>query len=148
MYYDETGQVKAAGVTVLDQNVIDMAEDEGWTKVEQYVLDIISSTRIQAMSPLIYLHSFKLQLRPASVHLNSDGLSFSNPAPFKTYAEVFGDFLQYLLRCTEAFIKDTHIDGPVLWNSVQHHADFVLSHPNGWGANSSRVCARARCTVG
>lgn len=35
MYYDETGQVRAAGATAQDQNTMDQAEDEGWTKVEQ-----------------------------------------------------------------------------------------------------------------
>lgn len=43
MYYNQAGQVKAAGATALDQNIIDKAEDEGWTKVEQYVQEYLEA---------------------------------------------------------------------------------------------------------
>lgn len=35
MYYDAAGQVRAAGATAEDQNIVDQAEAEGWSKVEQ-----------------------------------------------------------------------------------------------------------------
>jgi hypothetical protein len=46
--------------------------------------------------------------------------------------QVFGDFLHYLYRCTGAYIEDTHAGGSELWKSVEGHAQFVLTHPNGW----------------
>jgi hypothetical protein len=63
------------------------------------------------------------------------------PLPLnKTVAEVFGDFLRYLLKCATSYIQDTHANGPDLWNSVKSHIDFVLSHPNGWeGAQQSEM---------
>lgn len=73
------------------------------------------------------------------MHLNTNGLSLSAPLPFHTHAEVFGDFLRYLFRCTVAFIKDTHVDGPTLWNLVKDRMEFVLSHPNGWGGHQQQT---------
>lgn len=50
----------------------------------------------------------------------------------KDVVQVFGDFLNYMYACAVDFIKESHVDGPGLWNTVQHSVRFVLSHPNGW----------------
>ena len=63
-------------------------------------------------------------------------------------AEVFGDFLKYLLECASNFIKDTHADGPDLWNSVKSHIDFVLSQPNGWEGTQQSEMRRAAVLAG
>ena len=57
--------------------------------------------------------------------------------------EVFGDFLRYLLECASSYIQDTHAKGPDLWNSVESHIDFVLSHPNGWEGTQQSEMRRA-----
>ena len=57
--------------------------------------------------------------------------------------EVFADFLRYLLECASSYIKDTHANGPDLWNSVKSHIDFVLSHPNGWEGTQQSEMRRA-----
>ena len=63
------------------------------------------------------------------------------PLPLnKTVVEVFADFLRYLLKCASSYIRDTHTNGPDLWNSVKSDIHFVLSHPNGWeGAQQSEM---------
>ncbi len=38
MYYDQTGGVRAVGAEALKENIIEMAEDEGWVKYSECVL--------------------------------------------------------------------------------------------------------------
>jgi len=75
---------------------------------------------------------FKLHLRSrvgAGKNLTAD----IPPVPLnKSVIDVFADFLQYLLRCAGDYIKDSHLNGQGLWNSVKDDIEFVLSHPNGW----------------
>jgi len=53
---------------------------------------------------------------------------------------VFGDYLRYLYQCTRLYIQETHASGPELWSSLQGHAEFVLTHPNGWdGAQQAQM---------
>ena len=62
--------------------------------------------------------------------------------------EVFADFLRYLLECASRYIRDTHTNGPDLWNSVKSHIDFVLSHPNGWEGTQQSEIRRAAVLAG
>ena len=62
--------------------------------------------------------------------------------------EVFADFLRYLLECASSYIKDTHANGPDLWNSIESHIDFVLSHPNGWEGTQQSEMRRAAVLAG
>ena len=62
--------------------------------------------------------------------------------------EVFADFLKYLLECASGYIQDTHANGPDLWNSVKHHIEFVLSHPNGWEGTEQSEMRRAAILAG
>ena len=63
------------------------------------------------------------------------------PLPYnKTATDVFADFLGYLFRCTRTFLIETHANGQALWDNVERHLQFVLSHPNGWeGAQQSKM---------
>ena len=63
-------------------------------------------------------------------------------------AEVFGDFLRYLLECASSYIQDTHPNGHDLWNSVKSDIDFVLSHPNGWEGTQQSEMRRAAVLAG
>ena len=118
LYYDRNGSVVAAGAEAETGQVADMAEDEGWTKVEL----------------------FKLRLRPRRMTLEMNGMRLSPLPPGKTAEDVFGDFLRYLFLCTRKFIEDTHANGKKLWRVVERDIHFVLSHPNGWeGAQQSRM---------
>jgi molecular chaperone DnaK (HSP70) len=119
IYYDKNGMVRAAGAEALQENIIEQAEDEEWTKVEW----------------------FKLHLRPrtlSATHISDDVLP---PLPRgKTAVEVFGDFLKYLFRCARDYIQESHANGEAVWRSFEGQMDFVLSHPNGWeGAQQSQM---------
>lgn len=78
-------------------------------------------------------YRFKLHLRPDSLDVNGLHKNDLKPLPpGLTAADVFGDFLAYLFRCTKKFITETHPNGDSLWDSFGDRIDFVLSHPNGW----------------
>ena len=60
--------------------------------------------------------------------------------PNKTVVQVFGDYLRYLYECARLYIQETHASGPELWRSLESHAEFVLTHPNGWeGAQQTQM---------
>ena len=63
-------------------------------------------------------------------------------------AEVFGDFLRYLLECASSYIQNNHVNGADLWNSIKSHIDFVLSHPNGWEGTQQSEMRRAAVLAG
>jgi hypothetical protein len=46
IYYDKDGNVKAAGAEAEGNAIIDLAEDEGWTKAELYALSVHVSLKI------------------------------------------------------------------------------------------------------
>jgi hypothetical protein len=52
--------------------------------------------------------------------------------PGKTVINLFADFMAYLLRCTKAYIIESHINGAALWASAESSVEYVLAHPNGW----------------
>ena len=91
---------------------------------------------------------FKLHLR-SKVGAGPSVADELPPLPLnKTVVEVFADFLRYLLECASSYIQDTHANGPDLWNSVESHIDFVLSHPNGWEGTQQNEMRRAAVLAG
>ncbi|KAH6897924.1 hypothetical protein BKA70DRAFT_745447 [Coprinopsis sp. MPI-PUGE-AT-0042] len=121
MYYDAAGTVQAVGAEAMDEGIYEQAEDpdNAWVKAEW----------------------FKLHLRPIT-DSSSDAFTNSLPAlpPHKTIVQVLGDFLRYLLHCSRKYIKETHPNGPELWDSLAPEAEYVLSHPNGWvGSQQSQM---------
>ncbi|KIY67289.1 hypothetical protein CYLTODRAFT_461554 [Cylindrobasidium torrendii FP15055 ss-10] len=118
MYYDQAGNMMAAGAEADTTTAVSNAEDENWMKVEL----------------------FKLRLRPRTMVLNMNGMRLSPLPPGKSAVHVFGDFLGYLFQCTRTYISDTHANGGALWTSVEPHLEIVLSHPNGWeGLQQSKM---------
>ncbi|KAH8818665.1 hypothetical protein DL96DRAFT_1820093 [Flagelloscypha sp. PMI_526] len=107
MYYDQKGVARAFGAEALDEGIIDKAYQEDWTKVEWFKLFLAKSESVhQKLKPL---------------------------PPGKTATLVFADFLGYLFRCAEKYIRETHHNGDTLWEGVQAgHVHFVLTHPNAW----------------
>ena len=82
---------------------------------------------------------FKLYLRPKHMKSSTDEELPPLP-PNKTAEQVFGDFLRYLYKCTQEYIKETHTSGVGLWRSLRSTTEFVLSHPNGWeGTQQTRM---------
>ncbi|KAI6108131.1 hypothetical protein F5141DRAFT_1120837 [Pisolithus sp. B1] len=118
LYYDQNGTVMAAGAEAEGASIISQAEDEYWIKAEL----------------------FKLRLRPIAMKLDMNGMRLSSLPRNKAAVDVFGDFLNYLFRCTRNFIIDTHANGEGLWRAVEQGIEFVLSHPNGWeGAQQTKM---------
>ena len=114
------------GAEALLENNTELAVEEKWVRVEWFAsLHWPYSGRTADL--LDRRIRFKLHLRTGS------GSEQIPPLPQnKTIIQVFGDFLRYLHQCTRAYIEDTHADGAELWNSVEDHREFVLTHPNGW----------------
>ncbi|KIO22617.1 hypothetical protein M407DRAFT_116856, partial [Tulasnella calospora MUT 4182] len=54
--------------------------------------------------------------------------------PGRDVVDVFGDFLKYMYDCVGDQIRKQHSGGDDLWSSLKETAQFVLSHPNGWGS--------------
>ncbi|KAI9060751.1 hypothetical protein FKP32DRAFT_1595071 [Trametes sanguinea] len=86
---------------------------------------------------LILVEWFKLHLHPKRLYSDTDeAVQYETLPPLptgKTAVDVCADFLAYLYRCAQDFILEAHSNGNGLWKSVQGRAEFVLSHPNGWG---------------
>ncbi|KAF8989887.1 hypothetical protein BDQ17DRAFT_1372600 [Cyathus striatus] len=110
MYYDKNGIVCAAGAEAMREGINEVAEDEGWVKVEWFVQAIFEAKKMSSVGTI----------PPLPTNLN------------KTIIEIFADFMKYLYRCAGDYIKETHANGRSLWSSVEDRIDFVLSHPNGW----------------
>jgi hypothetical protein len=51
----------------------------------------------------------------------------------KTIVDVFSDFMRYLFDSTKTLFISTDQDREILWNSVYHSIELVLTHPNEWG---------------
>ncbi|TFK18830.1 hypothetical protein FA15DRAFT_649183 [Coprinopsis marcescibilis] len=118
LYYNQAGEVCAAGAETMRDGIQDMAEDEGWIKVEW----------------------FKLHIRPKS-DVSSHVTSNIPPLPpGRTAVSVLADFLKYLYQCGKAFIEETHINGEALWRMLEPTIDYVITHPNGWeGYQQSQI---------
>ncbi|PCH36676.1 hypothetical protein WOLCODRAFT_109026 [Wolfiporia cocos MD-104 SS10] len=122
LYYSSDGAVCACGAEATLPQVVDKAEDEGWTFVEW----------------------FKLHLRPTSLKSEGDIRARVPPLPRgKTVIDVFADFLRYLYSCAQKYIVETHANGESLWVSIESQIELVLSHPNGWEGNQQTKMRRA-----
>ncbi|KII95456.1 hypothetical protein PLICRDRAFT_170106 [Plicaturopsis crispa FD-325 SS-3] len=127
IYYDSNGVVKAVGAEALQESVIEVAEDEEWTKVEWFKLHFRPQQRAQDDAD-------------DWTDLDSSDEVIPPLPPNKTAVGVLADFMRYLFDCTKTYIEETHAGGPALWASVADHIDFILSHPNGWeGVQQSQI---------
>ncbi|KAK1227389.1 hypothetical protein PQX77_009616 [Marasmius sp. AFHP31] len=122
IYYDQEGKICAVGAEATEDSFLEEAEDEHYIRVEW----------------------FKLHLRPTDLEKSSESqapVQISDLPPLppnKKPIAIFADFLQYLHKCTINFIKENR--GEEFFSSVEHHIDYVLSHPNGWeGAQQAQM---------
>lgn len=61
----------------------------------------------------------------------------------KDVVQVFGDFLAYLMSCTENFILETHPNIVNSWSLLRQNAHLVITHPNGWEGSQQAKLRRA-----
>ncbi|KAJ2928083.1 hypothetical protein H1R20_g9013, partial [Candolleomyces eurysporus] len=100
------------------EGIFEIAEDQGWVKAQW----------------------FKLHLRPKSYNTQQITSEIPPLPPGKTVVAVISDYLKYMLHCAELYVKDTHVNGPEFWRSMEGEIDYVLSHPNGWeGAQQDQM---------
>ncbi|EIW80674.1 hypothetical protein CONPUDRAFT_125506 [Coniophora puteana RWD-64-598 SS2] len=127
LYYDKNRKVCAIGPEADQEQIVEKAEDEGWTKVEWW----------------------KMHLRPkhlASAHIKDNDIP---PLPKGvTAVQVLADFMAYLFRCAKAYIKEHEAHGASILASVADSIDFVLSHPNGWEGPQQTQIRRAAVLAG
>ncbi|KAK0222699.1 hypothetical protein EDD85DRAFT_860789 [Armillaria nabsnona] len=126
LYYDQSGDLMAAGAEALDEGVIRSAEDEGWVKYSR----------------------FKLHLRPRWAHTKEINDAIAPLPPGKDVVEVFGDFYAYLVQCTLTFIQESHQNGSNVLSSCEEHIEYIISHPNGWEGIQQQKLRRAAVCAG
>ncbi|KAK0434121.1 hypothetical protein EV421DRAFT_1993196 [Armillaria borealis] len=126
MYYDKSGKVRAAGAEALDESLVATAEDEGWVKCSR----------------------FKLHMLPKWADTKEISEAIAPLPPGKDVVEVFGDFYAYLVKCTMAFIQESHQNGADLLLSVKGDIEFILSHPNGWEGAQQQQLRKAAIYAG
>ncbi|KAL1756831.1 hypothetical protein FB107DRAFT_289735 [Schizophyllum commune] len=110
LLYDADGKLRAVGAEALQDDLQQLAEEEGWTKAEW----------------------FKLRLRPRAVDPEQKLSRLPPLPPTKTIVDVFADFLRYLFDCTKTYIQESHPSGATFWTPFEDTFELVLTHPNGW----------------
>lgn len=96
----------------------------------------------------IALYRFKLLL-PQRRGVSPDSIPRTRlPASKADIVDVFADFYAYLYDRTRAYIKETHANGTLLWNSFSGDIDFILTHPNDWGGAQQSALKRAAAKAG
>ncbi|KAF9029411.1 hypothetical protein BDZ89DRAFT_1091791 [Hymenopellis radicata] len=127
IYYDARGNVKAVGAEALDEAFLEKAEDEGYTKVEW----------------------FKLHLRPkalAASHITDADIPRSLWARLRLTSSP--TFCATCLPLPKTYIIETTPSGASFWSSIEHHIDFILTHPNGWEGQQQGLMRRAAVVAG
>ncbi|KAJ8094284.1 hypothetical protein PM082_006824 [Marasmius tenuissimus] len=122
IYYDQEGKVRAVGAEATEGSFLEEAEDKEYIRVEW----------------------FKLHLRPTDLEKPSESQALVQISdlpplpPNKKPVDIFADFLGYLHKWTINFIKENR--GEEFFSLVEHHIEYVLSHPNGWeGAQQAQM---------
>ncbi|KAI0031113.1 hypothetical protein K488DRAFT_52739 [Vararia minispora EC-137] len=94
------------------------------------------------------LQWFKLLLRSSETAMH-DGIPTPQLPVSMTIVDVYADFYRYLFDCSKEYIKQTHaMLGDLVWSSIEHSIDFVLTHPNGWDGAQQGVMRRAMIKAG
>jgi hypothetical protein len=127
VWYDQDGTAQAFGAEALSTRIMNQAEDDGWDLVEH----------------------FKLHLHPVTMrteyNINVPTLPTSGGL---TLERIYADFFGYLFRHTRTFFQDRELDGENLWGKLQGSIQFVIAHPNGWGAYEQDFLRRAAVAGG
>ena len=56
--------------------------------------------------------------------------------------------MAYLVKHATSYFKAREMDGESLWQSLGPKADFIIAHPNGWGAHEQGVLRDAAVAGG
>ncbi|KAL1673479.1 hypothetical protein EV122DRAFT_282965 [Schizophyllum commune] len=121
LLYDKQGNVRAAGAETLQEDIMEIAFEEGWFKSEW----------------------FKLHLRPRGSEADAALATLLPLPPNKSIVDVFADFLSYLFDCARTYIKEIQPTGAKFWSTIANNIDFVLTHPNGWEGQQQSLMRQA-----
>ncbi|KAG8918710.1 hypothetical protein FRC02_002157, partial [Tulasnella sp. 418] len=121
IYYDTSGEVRAAGGEIYDPEVSIQAREEGWERVEW----------------------FKLLLRPRAADDSLAGAPISPIPSGKTTIQVVGDYLNYMSKSAIEHFKNEMVGSENIWEKVKDKVNYVLSHPNGWDTTQHEDMRRA-----
>ncbi|KAH7339945.1 hypothetical protein B0J17DRAFT_597337 [Rhizoctonia solani] len=89
---------------------------------------------------------FKLHLQPQDLrkdHLKLDPLPHGIPL-----AQIYSDFLGYLLKHTKAFVEKRISLGKQIWEKHKSTMEVVIAHPNGWGTPEQAFLRKAAIDSG
>ncbi|CAE6514458.1 unnamed protein product [Rhizoctonia solani] len=107
-YNLETKKAELFGSEALSRDGREIAEGNGWFLVEH----------------------FKLHLQPKE--LRKPDMKLKLLPPGITLAQIYSDFLGYLLKHTKAFVEKRIPLGKQIWEKHKHTMEVVIAHPNGW----------------
>ena len=134
--------VRAVGAEVLQEHIIEQAEDENWIKLEWLAPTIVLWCR--SVTATFAIHRWRLHLRPrylSSSHIRDDDIP-ALPQGLSA-VQVLGDFMKYLFKCARNYIVESHASGASMWRSLEGQIEFVLTHPNGWEGSQQQHIRRA-----
>ncbi|CAE6507895.1 unnamed protein product [Rhizoctonia solani] len=89
---------------------------------------------------------FKLHLQPKDQR--KDGMELSPLPPGISLAQIYSDFLGYLLKHTKAFVEKRMALGKQTWEKYKPEMEVVIAHPNGWGTPEQDFLRKAAIDSG
>ncbi|KEP48820.1 putative heat shock 70 kDa protein 12A [Rhizoctonia solani 123E] len=101
-------QAELFGAEALSRDGCELAEDNGWFLAKY----------------------FKLHLQPKD--LRKADMKMEPLPPGITLAQIYSDFLGYLLKHTKAFVEKRMARGKEVWEKHKPTMEVVIAHPNGW----------------
>lgn len=72
-------------------------------------------------------------------------LALPNDVPL---AQIYADFLRYLLQHTQTYFEDHILDGKKIWETYKSTLEVIIAHPNGWGTREQAFLRSAAITAG
>ncbi|CAE6466508.1 unnamed protein product [Rhizoctonia solani] len=120
VWYDTSKKAVSFGAEALLAEIEERAEDNGWFLAKH----------------------FKLHLHPDDMKAKHD-LKLDALPPGVDIAQIYTDFLRYLLKYTKEYFEDRILDGKSIWERYSPDMEIVIAHPNGWGL-SEQVFLRKR----
>ncbi|KAF8594083.1 hypothetical protein BDV93DRAFT_183817 [Ceratobasidium sp. AG-I] len=121
----EANKAVSFGAEALSPHAEEEAEDRDW-KLAKY---------------------FKLHLHPADLTAKH-GLELE-PLPNNVpLAQIYADFLKYLLEHTQTYFEDHILDGKKIWQTYKSTLEVIIAHPNGWGTKEQAFLRSAAVAAG
>ncbi|KAH9912671.1 uncharacterized protein B0H18DRAFT_942250 [Fomitopsis serialis] len=126
LYYDEDGEVRAAGAEAVSDGTLLEAEEQEWNRAEWY----------DTITHLGWLCLMVARTQPLPV-----------PVAGTSVVQIFADYLAYIYKCAKDYMSDSHALGRQVLETGTP-VEFVLSHPNGWGGKQQSKMRHAAILAG